>query len=158
MRYASYRSRRHHSALLSSCGQLFTWGANTTSRLGLPHIKSCVPVMRWPRCRYAGFVASILCLCRPVVGAPTHVEFFRDRGISRAVCGDFHMAALVDGVRLYAVLRRCRFGCELRLGLCRLYILGVCRLMVKLAWASASASERRRPSPACKRTLGLLLT
>jgi hypothetical protein len=36
--------------------------------------------------------------CRPVVNAPTHVDFFRDHGISRVVCGDFHMAALVDGV------------------------------------------------------------
>ncbi|EKU22126.1 hect domain and rld 4, partial [Nannochloropsis gaditana CCMP526] len=68
---------RHHTSVLTDKGQVFSWGASSFGRLGLPDPKK-------------------------IVGLPTEVPAFRCCPLAALACGDFHVLGLgVDG-RAYA--------------------------------------------------------
>ncbi len=68
---------RHHTSVLTDKGHVFSWGASSFGRLGLPDPKK-------------------------VVALPTEVLSFRACPLASLACGDFHVLALGMDGRVYA--------------------------------------------------------
>ena len=68
---------RHHTSVLTDKGHVYSWGASSFGRLGLPEPKKIVPL-------------------------PTEVAFFRTCPLTALACGDFHVCGLGADGRVYA--------------------------------------------------------
>jgi len=68
---------RHHTSVLTDKGHVFSWGASSFGRLGLPDPKK-------------------------VVALPTEVLSFRACPLAALACGDFHNLALGMNGKVYA--------------------------------------------------------